>query len=145
MTEGRMYPSHPRVGVGAVVIKNGTVLLVRRAAPPGKDLWAIPGGLLKLGESLKEAVEREVKEETGITISAGKVIFVVDFLERDEAGRIVFHYVIIDLEGKYVEGEIRAADDVSDCRWVSPEECNALPITKTTRKLLEEIDFLPPK
>ncbi|HOJ50943.1 MAG TPA: NUDIX hydrolase [Syntrophales bacterium] len=145
MKEARIYPSFPRVGVGAVVIKDGAILLVRRAAPPGEHLWAIPGGLLKLGETLKEGAEREIKEETGITIIAGKPVFVFDFLEKDAQGQIIFHYVIIDLEGEYVTGTIQAADDAADCRWIRPEECEHLPLTRSTRKLLKEIKFIPEK
>lgn len=144
MAQVRSYPVEPRVGVGAVVIRDGAILLVRRAAPPGQHLWAIPGGLLKLGETLKEAAEREIKEETGVTIQAGKVIYVFDFIERDEEGRIAYHYVIVDLKGEYVEGEPLPGDDAADCRWVKPEECATLPLTRSTRRLLEEISFIPP-
>jgi len=138
----RKYPLFPHVGVGALVIKEGKVLLVRRAAPPSEGLWAIPGGILKVGETLQEGAEREIKEETGITIRAKEPIYTFDFIEKDGEGNVVFHYVIVDLEGEYLHGQIRAADDASDCRWVSPEECNRLPLTKSTRKLLEEKLFL---
>jgi 8-oxo-dGTP diphosphatase len=140
----REYPDHPRVGVGAVVLRQGRVLLVRRAAAPARDLWAIPGGGLKLGETLQEGAQREIMEETGIVISAGEPIFTCDSFVWDEDGRIRFHYVIVDMAADYVSGEAKAADDALDARWVSPEELRDLAVTKTTLKLLGQIGFLPP-
>ncbi len=141
----RTYPAVPRVGVGAVVMKDDAILLVRRAKPPGQALWAIPGGVLKLGETLQEGAAREIREETGITIKVGKPIYVFDFIERDKAGRVLYHYVIIDLIGKYLAGEINAADDAAECRWVRPEECRNLPLSESTVSLLEELRFLVPE
>jgi len=142
--DSRRYPPVPRIGVGAVVMKDGAVLLVCRRKPPGEALWAIPGGLLKLGETLKEGAEREIKEETGITIRAGRPLYVYEFLERDPRGQLLYHYVIIDLQSEYLTGTLRAADDALACRWVRPEECRHLPLTAGTEALLQELHFLPP-
>ncbi len=140
----REYPDSPRVGVGAVVLREGRVLLVRRGVAPACGLWAIPGGGLELGESLRAAAEREIHEETGIVIRAGEPVFTCDVCERDDDGRVRFHYVIVDLAAEYVSGEVKGADDALDARWVSPNELLGLSATKNTLKLLRQIGFLPP-
>lgn len=140
----REYPDSPRVGVGAVVLREGRVLLVRRGVAPASGLWAIPGGALELGETLREAAEREILEETGITIRAGEPVFTCDVCQRDDDGRVRFHYVIVDLAADYVSGEVLGADDALEARWVAPEEIKNLPATKTTVKLLRHIGFLAP-
>ncbi len=140
----REYPDYPRVGVGAVVLREGRVLLVRRGVPPSQGLWAIPGGGLELGETLREGAEREILEETGITIRAGEQVFTGEMMERAADGRIRFHYVIIDFAGDYVSGEVNGSDDASEARWVAPAELADLPATKTTLKLLRQLGFLPP-
>jgi ADP-ribose pyrophosphatase len=104
----KQYPDQPRVAVGAIVFKDNKVLLVRRGKPPAKDSWAIPGGSIKIGETLQRAAEREILEETGITIQALDPVFTFDYIERDESGCARFHYVIIDLTAEYVGGEPRA-------------------------------------
>jgi len=140
---GREYPDHPVVGVGAVVMKEGKVLLVERGISPSKGLWAIPGGSLKLGETLQEGAEREVLEETGITIKAGDPFYCFDFFEHDDQGQIRFHYVIVDMKGDYIGGEVQGGDDAHDARWVSAEELNALPVSKNTLNILKSMQFIP--
>lgn len=137
----RMFPDSPRVGVGAITIKDGKVLLVKRGIPPSKGLWAIPGGSVELGETLQEAAEREILEETGLIIRAGKPIYSFDFIERDNAGRIRFHFVIVDVIADYVSGAPKADDDALEARWISPEELKKLPVSKSTLKVLEEMGF----
>jgi 8-oxo-dGTP diphosphatase len=140
----REYPDHPRVGVGAVVMREGRVLLVRRGGSPARGLWAIPGGGLRLGETLQRGAERELLEETGIVIRAGAPIFICDSLEKDDAGRFRFHYVVVDLEAVYLSGEVKASDDALEARWISPAEVAKLPVTKTTLKLLRQVGFISP-
>jgi len=140
----REYPDHPRVGVGAVVLREGRVLLVRRGVAPARGLWAIPGGGLRIGETLQAGAEREILEETGIVIRAGAPVFTCDSFERDAEGRFRFHYVIVDMAADYVSGEVKAADDALEARWLSPAEVRNLPATKTTLKLLRQIGFMPP-
>ena len=137
------YPGSPRVAVGGVVIKGDKVLLVRRGKPPSEGEWAIPGGSVELGETLQEAVQREILEETGIAILVvGDPIHVFDDVRRDKTGRIRFHYVILDFSGKFLSGEVRAADDAKDARWVSPEEFCWLNVNTNTIKLMRKLGFL---
>ena len=130
------YPTHPQVAVGAVVFKEDEILLVLRGKPPSKNLWSIPGGSVKLGETLQQAVEREIGEETGLTITAREPIYTFDVVERDEEGRIRLHYVIVDLAADYVRGELRPGDDAIDARWVSPEDAKNLEVSPATANLL---------
>jgi 8-oxo-dGTP diphosphatase len=131
------------VGVGAVVLKEGRVLLVRRGVDPHCGLWAIPGGGLKLGETLREGAEREILEETGIKIRAREQIYTGDLVDRDAEGRIHFHYVVIDFAADYLSGEVKGSDDALEARWVSPEDLRGLSATETTLKILRDLGFLP--
>jgi ADP-ribose pyrophosphatase len=135
------YPDFPRVGVGAIVIKDDKVLLIKRGIPPSKGLWAIPGGHIELGETLQETAEREILEETGIVIKARKPIYTFDLIERDDAGRIRFHYIVVDLEGEYVSGEPQGSDDALEARWFTWEEIKQLPVSQNTINLLKTIQF----
>jgi ADP-ribose pyrophosphatase len=133
------YPDHPRVAVGAIVIKEGRVLLVKRNKPPGEGLWAIPGGRVELGETLQQAAEREIKEETGLTIQASDIVYTFEVIETDDAGRPRFHYVIVDLTAEYVEGELSPSDDASEARWVSSQELESLPLSQATKEVLTNV------
>jgi 8-oxo-dGTP diphosphatase len=140
----REYPDAPRVAVGAIVVRDGRVLLVRRGQPPSEGLWAIPGGRVELGESLQEAAEREIMEETGLTIRARHPVHTFDVILRDGDGRVRFHYVIVDLLADYVSGELRPGDDAYEVRWVTPGELEELPINQTTLEVLRKrVDFGP--
>jgi 8-oxo-dGTP diphosphatase len=137
MSTSSQYPDMPRVAVGAVVIRDGRVLLVRRGKAPASGLWAIPGGSVRLGETLKQAAEREILEETGLTIRAADPLLTFESIHRDAAGRVRFHYVIVDLAAEYVSGTLAPADDASDARWFSRAEAAAEPqIVPRTRELL---------
>lgn len=135
------YPDVPRVGVGAVVIKDSKVLLVRRGIPPSEGLWAIPGGHVELGETLQETAEREILEETGVIIKAQDPIYAFDLIERDESGRIRFHYIVVDVKADYVSGDPRGSDDALEARWLSWEEIVELPVSHNTIQLLKAINF----
>jgi ADP-ribose pyrophosphatase len=130
------YPDTPRPAVGAVVFKDGAVLLVRRAKAPAQGMWAIPGGSVRLGETLQAAAEREVLEETGVVIRAGDPVLVFDAIQTDDRGVVQYHYVIVDLAAIYVSGTPRPADDAADARWVAQDELPHLNINPATLHLL---------
>jgi 8-oxo-dGTP diphosphatase len=132
------YPDVPRAAVGAVVFKEGAVLLVQRGRPPGQGSWAIPGGSVMAGETLQQAAEREILEETGVVIQAAEPVYTFDVIEKDPEGRVRFHYVIVDLAAEYVAGTPRAASDAVDARWVSAAKLRRLKVSASTRKLLKE-------
>ena len=139
---GGAYPDAPRVAVGAIVFNNHKVLLVQRGKPPAEGVWAIPGGSVKLGETLQQAAEREILEETGVIIKAREPAYTFESIQRDEAGAIRFHYVIIDLNADYVKGEPKPNDDALDARWFSPDELQTSKISEFTQRLLkEQYDF----
>ena len=133
------YPDAPLIAVGAVVVRDSRVLLVRRGQPPSEGLWAIPGGRVELGETLQEAAEREIEEETGLTIRARYPIYTFDVILRDEAGSVQFHYVIVDLLADYVSGTLHPGDDARDARWVTPDELEGLSVNRTTLDVLKKV------
>ena len=133
------YPTSPQSAVGAVVIHDDRVLLVKRGKPPGKGLWAIPGGRIELGETLQEAAEREIKEETGVIIQAKSPVYTFDVINRDQEGRIRFHYVIVDLMADYVSGKPDPQSDACEARWISAHELDRLQVSRTTRRVLREV------
>jgi mutator protein MutT len=113
----RSYPDRPIVGVGAVVLDGGRVLLVRRANEPSKGEWSLPGGAVELGESLEDAVVREIREETGLDVEVGRVVEVLDRVRRDADGRVEYHYVIVDYACTLRGGQLAAGTDAADVRW----------------------------
>jgi 8-oxo-dGTP diphosphatase len=133
-----IYPDAPRPAVGAVVFKGDAVLLVLRGNSPSRGVWAIPGGSVRLGETLQAAAEREILEETGVVIRAGDPILVFDAIQKDDGGAIEYHYVIVDMNADYVSGEPRAGDDAADARWITEDELARLPVNPATRRLLAE-------
>jgi len=114
----REYPEVPRIGVGAVVLRDGHVLLVRRDRPPAEGKWSVPGGLVNLGETMEAAAVREVREECGLRVRLQGVAGVVDRIISDPDGRVRYHYVLIDYLAIPESGEVRPGSDAADCRWV---------------------------
>jgi ADP-ribose pyrophosphatase YjhB (NUDIX family) len=121
----REYPAHPVVGVGAVVVRDGRALIVRRAHEPRKGEWSLPGGLLNLGESLADAARREVKEETGLDVELGPIIETFDRVHRDGEGRIRYHFVIVDFVCWSDNGEPVAGSDAEAVAWAGAGELAA--------------------
>lgn len=133
----RVYPVQPIVGVGAVVLCDGKVLLEKRRNDPGKGQWSIPGGLIELGEKTKMALVREVKEETGLDVQVLNLIDVFDNLEFDDEGRLRYHFVIIDYLAKLKTGTLKASSDAEDLRWVELGEIEDYDLTKSFRSFYE--------
>ena len=140
----RSYPATPIPAVGGLVVHDGAVLLVRRGQAPSRGVWAVPGGRVELGETLAEATEREVREETGVEVRAGEPVWSFDSVIRDREGRVLYHYVIVDLAAEYLAGEPRARDDALDARWARPADLSDLTVSAPTLELLRRIGFLPP-
>ena len=140
--EVESYPERPRVAVGAVVIDDDRILLVRRAKAPSEGEWAIPGGSVELGETLRKAAECEVLEETGVTIQAKDLVYTFESIQRDDHGGIRFHYIILDYLADYLDGEPEPRDDALDARWVATSQIDQLMVNPTTKKLLRKIGFL---
>ena len=132
----REYPDSPLVGVGAIIIEDGHVLLVKRGHPPLAGDWSIPGGVLEVGETLREAAIREAREETCLTVEPADLLGVYDRVLRDDAGRTLYHYVLIDFLCRWVEGEARAADDADEVRWFAREEAGALGLPEDTAEVI---------
>lgn len=130
------YPQKPEVAVGALILKNQKVLLVKRNQSPAKGLWALPGGKVNLGETLQQAAAREIFEETGVTIIPGQPIYTFENIQRDENGDVQFHYVIVDLMAEFKEGELKAGDDAADVGWFSIDEMEEILVNKTTKELV---------
>jgi 8-oxo-dGTP diphosphatase len=133
----REYPSAPVAAVGGVVIDGDCVLLVKRALPPRQGEWSLPGGLLELGESLADGVRREIREETGLDVDVGPVVEVFDRVHRDEAGRIRYHFVIVDFLCRVRGGDLRAGADAADARWVARGDVSGLGVNAFAAAVIE--------
>ena len=133
----REYPELPVVGVGAIIWRGNQVLLVRRGNPPRAGQWSLPGGRQELGETVAEAAKREVAEETGLTVEVADVVTVVDLIERDEFGRVRYHYVLIDVNAEWLAGEPVAADDATDTRWISLDALDDVELWTETRRVIQ--------
>ncbi len=134
----RDYPERPLIGVGAVIVSGGRVLLVRRDTEPLRGEWSVPGGMLELGERLLEGVRREALEETGIEVEPGEVLDVFDSIFSDGLGRTQYHYVLIDYLCRPVSGDARAGSDVSDVRWVSTEALPAMALRDSIERVIRK-------
>lgn len=136
MSKNREYPERPFVGVGVVVLRGDEVLLVQRGKAPNKGQWSIPGGKQRLGETVMQAVHRELLEETGVKIKQAALLDVVDVIMPDDNGKIQYHYTLVDYQAEWLSGECRSGDDADAVKWVSFDELNSVGLLDKTRDII---------
>lgn len=139
----RLYPERPMVGVGVLIERDGRYLLIKRAADPDKGMWSVPGGLVEVGEKVKDAAAREALEETGLRVEIVERLGVVDKIMRDDEGRVRYHFIIVQFLARIVEGEVKAMDDALEARWAEPSEFRSYELTVSLREFLREIGLYP--
>lgn len=134
----REYPELPIVGVGAVIVDRGRVLLVKRGRPPLLGEWSLPGGVVETGETLRAAAEREAQEETGLVVEAGEVLEVLDRIIRDADGRVHYHYVLIDFLCRVTGGELHAGGDAAAAEWAGENELGKFKLEKPALEVIRK-------
>ena len=132
-----MRPEAPVVAVGGVVVRDGRVLLIRRGKAPLRDRWTIPGGRVELGETLVEALVREMAEETALRVEPLELLTIFDRIERDAEG-VVYHFVIVDYLCRWLSGEARAGSDAREVAWATPGELDAYDLPEKAREVVED-------
>jgi len=136
--EKRTYPDRPVVGAGAVVLRRDEVVLVRRGREPRLGEWSIPGGAVELGETLRQAAEREAREETGLEVEAGEVLEVFESITPDVTGKINFHYVVVDFLCDLKSGDLKAGGDAEEAKWFSRAQLEHLRLPKSTLTVIQK-------
>ena len=136
--EKREYPDRPYVGVGIIVFRDLEVLLVKRNKEPNKGQWSIPGGKQIIGETAADAAKRELLEETGVKVDQLLLIDVVDTIIPDVAGKIKYHYTLVEYMGQWQSGETRPGDDAQEVRWVCLNEINSFPLLEKTINIIHK-------
>ena len=134
----RQYPERPIPAVGVVVLRGNEVLLIRRGREPRKGSWSLPGGAQKLGETVREAALREVREETGLTVRLGGLIDVVDSVIEGDNDRSEYHYTLIDFAAEWIEGEARAGGDAAEVRWVRVDDLVDYALWTETQRIINQ-------
>lgn len=136
MNDTRQYPDRPIVGVGAVIVDAGKVVLIKRKYEPLKGQWSLPGGMVEIGETLETAVTREMQEETGLAVEVGPVIEVFDRITRDEQRRVRYHYVLVDYLCWPSAGTLRAGSDVDAAIWADPDNLASYALTEKATSVI---------
>lgn len=140
----RLYPTRPIVGVGGIVVQGDRVVLIKRRYEPLAGRWSLPGGTLDVGEPLEVGVARELFEETGLVTRVGPVVEVFDRIQRDEDGRVKYHFVLVDYLCVPVGGTLQAGDDVSEAEWVPFDALGPYELTeKATQVIRRARELLP--
>jgi ADP-ribose pyrophosphatase YjhB (NUDIX family) len=134
----REFPEVPLVGVGAIIIEDSRVVLVKRLHPPLQAEWSIPGGVLEVGEMVRDAAIREAHEETGLTVEPGELLGVYDRILLNPEQRVQYHYVLIDFFCRRVAGDLAAASDAAEVRWFTQEELPALKLAEDTLDVIRK-------
>ena len=137
-SEKREYPDRPYVGVGVIVFRDKDVLLVKRNKDPNKGFWSIPGGKQILGETLVEAAQRELVEETGVRVDSLLLVDVADAIISDAEGKIKYHYTLVDYMGHWYSGNSRAGDDAQEVRWVHMNELSSYSLLEKTMNIIHK-------
>jgi mutator protein MutT len=133
----RRYPDRPYVGIGGVIVHDGRVVLVKRRFEPLAGQWSIPGGAVETGETLEACVVREMSEETGFVVEVGPVVEVLDRITRDDEGRVLYHFVLLDYLCRPVGGELRAGSDVAEAVLAEPSELAQYELTEKALAVIE--------
>jgi mutator protein MutT len=134
----RTYPERPIVGVGAIVLDGDRVLLVKRAHEPLKGEWSVPGGAVEVGETLEDAVRREVREETGLDIEVGPIVDVLDRIQHDPQGRVRFHYVLVDFVCTPLGGTLQCGSDAEEATWATRVELVRYRVAEATIVVIDK-------
>lgn len=135
----RTYPARPISGIAGMIIHRGNILLSVRGKPPSEGLWGLPGGAVEVGETVEEALVREVLEETSVTVRPLKQVAVLNSIHRDDDGRVKYHYILFEYLCEYVSGEIRPGSDALDARWVPLNDLESVDIMPTTLRFIRKI------
>ncbi|MCS5702553.1 MAG: NUDIX hydrolase [Acidobacteria bacterium] len=138
MVDTRKYPTRPIIGVGAAVFDGASVVLIKRRFEPLRGRWSLPGGGLEVGETLEAGVAREIEEETGLTVSVGPVVEVFDRILLDDAGRVEYHFVLVDFLCRATGGTLAPGSDVSDAVLANSETLNAYGLTKKAEEVIAQ-------
>jgi len=138
MRSRREYPEHPLVGVGGLITKDGSVLLIKRKFEPNRGLWSLPGGLLEVGEDPEDAARREVREELGLEVKVEGLLQVANEVIRDDLGRVKFHFVLVDYLMTPLGEEVKLNEESDEFGWFKPEAIEELETSMNTKLIVRK-------
>jgi 8-oxo-dGTP diphosphatase len=135
----RFYPDAPVCAVGGIIFQGESVLLIQRGHPPAQGQWSIPGGVVHLAETLEEALQRELREETGLEVKPVRIGKVLDRIERDAEGKVYYHFVIVDFVCEIISGTLHSASDAADVAYFPIDQLNEIDMTWGTAEVIREV------